>query len=562
MEKTNAFGIFEGGGAKGIAHPGALKAAEQRFQFIGVAGTSAGAIMASLVAAGYTADEVFSPDNANSLFHTNLLELLDREEWIQLDGIRKRFGGEDKSKQYTKKFLWWASESKWFFASIGIFFGLLAVAFLFLEYYGWIAFMWLAIAFSSLVLSLARSQIKDAYRFIQYELMGHFFLFSNLSLFRKIVANRGVLKTEVFRTWINEKIKTKLVQRFPDKRFGPDILFKDLPVPLKIIAAEHQKREIREFSSVLDPDLPIADAVCASISIPFVFTPKKIGGVEFVDGGMMSNFPAWVFDEELKSVSPFTPIIGFRLVGDSEPSPSDEQILMHYTRNVAYCALFGDAKLETRKVGNLIELLLPVKLDMLEFDATKERKEQAYRSAYMEADRLLSDSGNVAPVTGMKRLLGIAKTVIEKNACIPGVHLRLCIMIPVSANSLRVAYSINMDSEQDTDDQLVLDIHQGAAGACWMNEKPVECDLVEAKKSYSQQWEMDKRQQRLIRPTLKSLLCLPMFKPGSDSIIGVFCIDSDDDINHQLRRLVGPNGEDVIAVTQMLANFLVSWGKS
>jgi NTE family protein len=562
MEKTNAFGIFEGGGAKGIAHPGALKAAEQRFQFIGVAGTSAGAIMASLVAAGYTADEVFSPDNADSLFHMNLLELLDREEWIQLDRIRKRFGGKDKSKQYTKKLIWWASESKWFFASIGIFFGLLASVFLFLEYYWWIVFMWVAMAFSSLLLSLARSQIKLAYRFIQYELVGHFFLFSNLSLFRKIAANRGVLKTEVFRRWINERIKIKLTQRFPDKRFGPDILFKDLPVPLKIIAAEHQRRAIREFSSVLDPDLPIADAVCASISIPFVFTPKKIGGVEFVDGGMMSNFPAWVFDEELKNVSPFTPIIGFRLVGDSESSPSDEQILMHYTRNVAYCALFGDGKLETRNVGNLIELLLPVKLGMLEFDATKERKENAYSSAYRAAEKFLSGSGNVAPESLMKRLLGVAEKVIKERIGILGLHLRLCIMIPVSANSLRVAYSKNMEGEEDTDDQLVLGFHQGASGECWMCKKPVECNLVEARELYSQRWKMDKRQQRLIRPTLKSLLCLPMFKPGSDSIIGVFCIDSNDDINHQLRKLVGPNGEDLLTVTEMLAEKLVNWGKS
>jgi NTE family protein len=48
---AQCFAIFEGGGAKGLAHVGALKAAESRnLEFIGVAGASAGAIIAALVA--------------------------------------------------------------------------------------------------------------------------------------------------------------------------------------------------------------------------------------------------------------------------------------------------------------------------------------------------------------------------------------------------------------------------------------------------------------------------------------------------------------------------------
>jgi len=50
--------IFEGGGAKGIAHVGAYAAAdEMRFEFVGVAGASAGAIVASLIAVGFKPNE-------------------------------------------------------------------------------------------------------------------------------------------------------------------------------------------------------------------------------------------------------------------------------------------------------------------------------------------------------------------------------------------------------------------------------------------------------------------------------------------------------------------------
>lgn len=51
--------VFEGGGVKGIGFIGALKIMEDHgYTWRNVAGTSAGAIVASLVAAGYTAEEL------------------------------------------------------------------------------------------------------------------------------------------------------------------------------------------------------------------------------------------------------------------------------------------------------------------------------------------------------------------------------------------------------------------------------------------------------------------------------------------------------------------------
>src|SRR5690625_2849867 len=51
--------VFEGGGVKAIGLVGALTVAERRgYRWKRMAGTSAGAIIASLLAAGYTADEI------------------------------------------------------------------------------------------------------------------------------------------------------------------------------------------------------------------------------------------------------------------------------------------------------------------------------------------------------------------------------------------------------------------------------------------------------------------------------------------------------------------------
>lgn len=52
-------GVFKGGGAKGVAYAGALQACEEAgVRFRAVAGSSAGAIAAALVACGYSAREL------------------------------------------------------------------------------------------------------------------------------------------------------------------------------------------------------------------------------------------------------------------------------------------------------------------------------------------------------------------------------------------------------------------------------------------------------------------------------------------------------------------------
>jgi len=57
--QLRADAVLEGGGVKGIALVGAIAAAEERgYQWVNLAGTSAGAIVAALLTAGYTAAEM------------------------------------------------------------------------------------------------------------------------------------------------------------------------------------------------------------------------------------------------------------------------------------------------------------------------------------------------------------------------------------------------------------------------------------------------------------------------------------------------------------------------
>ncbi|MDO7905183.1 patatin-like phospholipase family protein [Paenibacillus sp. JX-17] len=75
--------VFEGGGVKGISLVGAVKAAEQEgVTYHRLAGTSSGSIVAALISAGYSADEM-----KDVIERTPLISLLRRSKWFDTPWI-------------------------------------------------------------------------------------------------------------------------------------------------------------------------------------------------------------------------------------------------------------------------------------------------------------------------------------------------------------------------------------------------------------------------------------------------------------------------------------------
>ena len=77
---------LSGGGIRGIAHAGVLKALEENGINIDIiGGTSAGSMVASLYAVGYKPDEIFE------CFRNNSNEILGKERFTFFRGVKKLF---------------------------------------------------------------------------------------------------------------------------------------------------------------------------------------------------------------------------------------------------------------------------------------------------------------------------------------------------------------------------------------------------------------------------------------------------------------------------------------
>jgi NTE family protein len=124
----------------------------------------------------------------------------------------------------------------------------------------------------------------------------------------------GLYKGNELEKWIEEKLAAKGVRTFSDLP----------PQTLRVVTSDLSNGRL----VVLPDDLvnygitpgsfSIAKAIRMSCSIPYFFEPVKLKSMDginiMVDGGVLSNFPMWLFDRE--NVQKLRPVIGLKLTSN------------------------------------------------------------------------------------------------------------------------------------------------------------------------------------------------------------------------------------------------------
>jgi len=212
-------GVFSGGGLKGFALVGAYQVLEEKgYRFQRVAGTSAGAIIACFIAAGYTSREI-----------EKTLDELDIGTFL------------DPRKTVVP-----------------------------LPFMKWVNLYW----------------------------------------------RLGLYQGKALENWFAEKLAAKGVYTFADLPHGI----------LKLVASDLTNGRMIVFPDDLGRyelsanTFPIASALRMSSGIPFFFEPVKMktgsGDTIVVDGGVLSNFPIWLFED--KDGKKERPLLGLKLSHSQE----------------------------------------------------------------------------------------------------------------------------------------------------------------------------------------------------------------------------------------------------
>ncbi len=289
-----ADGVFEGGGVKGIALVGALAAAEDYGydDWQRVAGTSAGAIIAALLASGYSSWEI-----------------------------------------------------------------------------------------KGLMLELDYSDLVDHNSF--WDLFSH-----PIDILKGIMFEYGINSSQGIREWLEEKLRAKNVKTFGDLRTGSDK--ERYRYRLRVIASDISDRNILVLPQEIEkygrrPDeLPVAEAVEMSILFPGYFRPKRLGENYVIDGGILSNFPVWLFDCD---GVPRFPTFGFQLLERKEPITGP----MSFAREILYTMLEGHDN-EHQEDSNLVRSVsIPsTGVSTLSFNLSQDNRETLYESGNRAAREFFS----------------------------------------------------------------------------------------------------------------------------------------------------------------------------
>jgi len=178
-----------------------------------------------------------------------------------------------------------------------------------------------------------------------------------------LLKDEGIYEGERFHEWMRDQLAKKGVRTFEQlKTKETDERWK---YRLQVIVSDVTARKLlvlpRDAGVLgIDPDeLEVALAVRASMSIPIFFEPVRIVNKQenrehiLVDGGMLSNFPVWLFDCDTDT-APDWPTFGLLLV---EPDPTSTTVADRFPAPEA----------APRGIEGLVDLLSAMVHTMTEF---------------------------------------------------------------------------------------------------------------------------------------------------------------------------------------------------
>lgn len=202
----------------------------------------------------------------------------------------------------------------------------------------------------------------------------------------------GLYKGDQLEKWVYEKLADKGIKTFGDLEEGT----------LKIVAADLTKGRILILPDDLrhygyDPKhFSIAKAIRMSTSIPYFYEPVKLLDTKtneksiIVDGGILSNFPLWLFADE-KEAKYKRPVIGFRLTPDVDeipPAKINNAITMFHSLFETMRNAHDVHYIEEEHAKNIV-FIPTADVKATDFDLSEEKKKALIRIGQERTEKFL-----------------------------------------------------------------------------------------------------------------------------------------------------------------------------
>jgi NTE family protein len=226
-----------------------------------------------------------------------------------------------------------------------------------------------------------------------------------------ILWEEGLYKGDAFYDWMTGLLADKGKHRFKDlvhPEYADDEKYR---YRARVIASDITGRRLLKLPQHaqlfgIDPDeLEIAKAVRMSMSIPIFFKPVIMKNQDedehlIVDGGVLSNFPVWLFDTDGE---PPWPTFGLLLVEPDPTTPVSARLeplhhstgvkgLVDYAKSLVQTMMEAHDRMYVETANYARTISIPTcGVRTTEFDLTKERAEKLRQSGREAATKFLAE---------------------------------------------------------------------------------------------------------------------------------------------------------------------------
>lgn len=188
--------------------------------------------------------------------------------------------------------------------------------------------------------------------------------------------NKGLYKGDKLEKWMEEKLALKGIDTFSQIKQGYlKIIVSDISLGKLIVIPD----DLERVYGIVPEQFKVSTAVRMSASYPYYLMPKKINYNNrfsyIVDGGILSNFPLWVFNENKRMKRP---VLGISLSDDInkvQPMQVNNAIDMFKALFTTMMRAHDSRYISKSKQNHIV--FIPVnEVDTLEISIPKEEKKQ------------------------------------------------------------------------------------------------------------------------------------------------------------------------------------------
>ncbi len=202
--------------------------------------------------------------------------------------------------------------------------------------------------------------------------------------------------------WIEQRL-VELVRGEHSTNKKP-VLFSELPIPLYVVATDLITGQPKVWSHETTSDDSVTLAVRHSCTIPFFFQPVQEGFSIFLDGGAVSNLPAYVLNKQSSTAGErdvLSRILAFRLVEDV-PDKKPVRDLFDFGRRLSATVIDSASEIQLQLQPNVYPVLIKTgSIRSTDFDSiTANSKRGLYEQGvkgvreFIKSERLIALHGD------------------------------------------------------------------------------------------------------------------------------------------------------------------------